>query len=263
MLQSELLYEMIFKRRSFHLFRNHKTKECYCDFNKITDSELNDIIETFPNFTPLVEGIRVEIRIVENHLTSCNRGQEFCILLYSEKKTNYLQNIGFIGEQLDLYLASKNIGTLWFGIGKTEEISYHGLDFVTMIAICKVPEDSFRKDMFKSKRKPSEEIWQGQKYQNIAEIARFAPSSCNTQPWIVEEHLNELWVYRYKKPGKRGIMAVHKVTYQNLIDIGIFILFLSLCLKHNGITHSIEMYDDHSENDDEMTLSCKITLQDS
>ena len=33
----------------------------------------------------------------------------------------YLQNIGYLGEQLDLYLVSKNIGTLWFGIGKVEE----------------------------------------------------------------------------------------------------------------------------------------------
>ena len=30
-------------------------------------------------------------------------------LLYSEKKDNYLQNIGYLGEQLDLYLTSLNI----------------------------------------------------------------------------------------------------------------------------------------------------------
>lgn len=34
------------------------------------------------------------------------------------KNDNYLQNVGYLGEQLDLYLVSKNIGTLWFGIGK-------------------------------------------------------------------------------------------------------------------------------------------------
>ena len=31
---------------------------------------------------------------------TCKRGEEYCILLYSEKKDNYLQNIGYIGEQL-------------------------------------------------------------------------------------------------------------------------------------------------------------------
>ena len=67
------------------------------------------------------------MQILPADQTTCKRGQEYCILLYSEKKLNYLQNIGYIGEQLDLYLASMNIGALWFGIGKVEETTYHGL----------------------------------------------------------------------------------------------------------------------------------------
>ena len=118
----------------------------------------------------------------------------------SEKKDNYLQNIGYLGEQLDLYLVSKNIGTLWFGIGKVKEKNLDGLDFVIMIAISKVDsEDKFRKDMFKSKRKNLEEIWSGDHFLNIANIVRFAPSACNTQPWLVESKEKELKVYRYKK----------------------------------------------------------------
>ncbi len=258
--REQLFYDMIFKRKSFHLFRNNKTREYYRDSYKLEDSELEEIYAVFKTFRPLVENIKVDIRIVPDELTTCKRGQEYCILLYSERKTNYLQNIGFIGEQLDLYLASKNIGALWFGIGKTEEQTYDGLDFVTMIAIGKVPEDKFRRDMFKSKRKPIEEIWRGTKYTDIANIVRFAPSSCNTQPWIVEEADSKLLVYRYKKPGKRGIMAVSKVTYQNLIDIGIFILFLSLCLEYRGIKYSIRMRDDYSENEAELTLACEIAI---
>ena len=103
------------------------------------------------------------------------------------KNDNYLQNVGYLGEQLDLYLVSKNIGTLWFGIGKAEEQQLDGLDFVIMIAIAKIDsEDKFRKDMFKSKRKELSEIWYGDNYLDIANIVRFAPSDCNTQPWIVE-----------------------------------------------------------------------------
>lgn len=98
------------------------------------------------------------------------------------KKQNYLQNIGYIGEQLDLYLVSFNIGTLWYGIGITSELLFDGLSFATMMAICKAPSDSFRKDMFKSKRKNSEEIYDGNKYFDVIDIARFSPSSCNTQP---------------------------------------------------------------------------------
>lgn len=46
-----------------------------------------------------------------------------------------------------------------------------------MIAIAKVDsEDKFRKDMFKRKRKNLEEIWNGDYYLDIANIARFAPN---------------------------------------------------------------------------------------
>ena len=106
------LYNMIFKRKSFHLFRNIGKEH-------ITGEELKDIENKFYTLMPLVEDIKVKIKIVKDS-TTCRRGQEYCILFYSEKKDNYLQNIGYIGEQLDLYLVSKNIGTLWFGIGKVK-----------------------------------------------------------------------------------------------------------------------------------------------
>lgn len=253
-------YNMIFRRKSFHLFRDNKTKRLFKDDNEINKLELDSIYDAFNNLKPLVKDIAVDIRIVENELTTCKRGQEYCILFYSEMKENYLQNIGFIGEQLDLYLASKNIGALWYGVGKTELLKYNNLDFVTMMAIGKVPESYFRKDMYKSKRKPIEEVFKGEKYLDVIDIARFAPSSCNTQPWFVDEKDDSLFVYRYKKPGKRGIMPLNKVVYQNLIDIGIFILFLDVILNNMNITHTIELKDDNEANEQEYTLAAIIKL---
>lgn len=236
------LYDMIFKRKSFHLFRNIGEEN-------ITEEELKDIENTFNTFKPLVDDIKVKIKIVKD-ATTCKRGQEYCILMYSEKKDNYLQNIGYLGEQLDLYLVSKNIGTLWFGIGKVEEKQIDGLDFVIMIAIAKVDsEEKFRKDMYKSKRKNVSEIWDGENYLDIANIVRFAPSACNTQPWFVESSDKELTVYR--KSGKRGIIPVSMLTHYNQIDIGIFLCFLELCLNKNNIKFDRTLYvekDGNSEN---------------
>ena len=240
------LYDMIFKRKSFHLFRNIGKEH-------ITNDELKNIEEYISKLKPLVDDIKVKIKIVKEGAT-CRRGQEYCILFYSEKKDNYLQNIGYIWEQLDLYLVSKNIGTLWFGIGKPIEKELDGLDFVIMILIRKISnEDKFRKDMFKSKRKEVEEIWKGNKYLDIANIVRFAPSSCNTQPWIVEEDNNTLKVYRYRKEGKRGIMPKDFVIYYNQIDIGIFLCFLELCLNHNNIKYERKLYLEEN-HDNEMNL---------
>ena len=167
----EQLYQLVFKRKSFHIFKNTLI---------ISEEELAQIETAFLECKPLIPEIKVAMKIVSAAATTCKRGQEYCILLYSEKKEGYLPNIGYLGQQLDLILASMNIGALWFGIGKTDVRSDGELDFVIMIAIAKMEETKFRKNMFKSKRKPIEEIWFGEYYLEAANIARFAPSACNT-----------------------------------------------------------------------------------
>lgn len=236
----EQLYQMVFKRKSFHIFKNTLI---------ISEEELAQIETAFLECKPLIPEIKVCMKIVPAAATTCKRGQEYCILLYSEKKEGYLPNIGYLGQQLDLILASMNIGALWFGIGKTDVRSDGELNFVIMIAIAKMEETKFRKNMFKSKRKPIEEIWFGEYYLEAANIARFAPSACNTQPWIVESNEQELRVFRYKKPGKRGIMPVDKVSFYNRIDIGIFLLILEVSLKHEGIVFERTLFEDKKEEE--------------
>ena len=236
----EQLYQMVFKRKSFHIFKNTLI---------ISEEELAQIETAFLECKPLIPEIKVSMKIVPAAATTCKRGQEYCILLYSEKKEGYLPNIGYLGQQLDLILASMNIGALWFGIGKTDVRSDGELDFVIMIAIAKMEETKFRKNMFKSKRKPIEEIWFGEYYLEAANIARFAPSACNTQPWIVESNEQELRVFRYKKPSKRGIMPADKVSFYNRIDIGIFLLILEISLKHEGIVFERTLFEDKKEEE--------------
>ena len=189
------MYPAIFKRKSFHLFWD-------IDTETISSEELHEIESAYKHFSALCPDIKTAIRIVPAEETTCRRGEEYCILLYSEKKEHYLQNIGYIGEQLDLYLTLKNIGTLWFGIGKTEESRLEGLDFVIMLAIAKVSNDA---------------------------------------------------KFRYKKPGKRGIMPADKVSFYNRIDMGFFLCFLDLCLLHEKILFQAELKPD-AGLDDEKTL---------
>lgn len=240
-------YGAIFKRKSFHLFRGVGN-------DKISVEELDGIYKAYEEFNTLYPSIKTAIKIVKAEEVNFKRDAEYCVLIYSEKKDNYLMNIGYIGEQLDLWLVNHNIGSLWFGIGKPAEKSYNGLDFVIMIAIHKINDETkFRKDMFKSKRKTVEEIWKGKDF-GISDIVRFAPSACNSQPWYVENDLNTLTVYRYKKMGKRGIMPAAAVSFYNRIDMGIFLCFLEICLNKQGITYNRELFIDNG-NDDEFTKS--------
>ena len=87
-------------------------------------------------------------------------------------------------------------------------------------------------------------MWDGNNYLDIANIVRFTPSACNSQPWYVKENNNELTIYRYQKPGKRGIMPKAMITYYNQIDIGIFLFILELCLDHNNIKYEKTVYTD-------------------
>ena len=93
------LYSIIFKRKSFHLFRNIGN-------DSISANDIENIKEIYKTLIPLCPDIKTAIKIVPANETTCKRGQQFCILLYSEKRDNYLQNIGYLGEQLDLYLVS-------------------------------------------------------------------------------------------------------------------------------------------------------------
>ena len=249
---SDRFYEMIFKRKSFHVFKDVGDE-------RISDEEVKEIALAYKQFSALDPTIKTAIRIVPGEETTCKRGEQFCILFYSEKKDNYLQNIGYLGEQMDLYLVSRNIGTLWFGIGKTTEAAFDGLDFVIMIAIHKVGDaEKFRKDMFKSKRKTVDEIWEGDVIEGVADIIRFAPSACNTQPWLVK-NAGDISVYRFKKPGKRGIMPAEKVSFYNQIDIGIFLYFMEMCLTHCGREFERELHSDHGD-DVELTLNAVYKL---
>ncbi|NCB94129.1 MAG: nitroreductase [Clostridia bacterium] len=244
-------YRQIFKRKSFHIFKNT---------GKLADEDIEKLEIFIQSVEPLDPQIRTKICIVPESETTCRRGAEYCILFYSETKDEYLKNIGYMGEQIDLYLASEDIGALWFGIGKPKNMLLDGLDYVIMLSIAKMSEDKFRKDMFKSKRKPVDEIWIGETM-NVAEIVRFAPSACNTQPWMFENTGKELLIYRYKKPGKRGIMPVDKVSYYNKIDMGIFLCMLEICLEHEGILFERALLADASDNSAEKTFIARYRYQ--
>jgi len=248
----KLFYEDIFKRKSFHLFRNVGT-------DKIETNELEEIQDVFGKFDRLYPEIKTAVRILPAAEFNFKRDAEYCILIYSENKDNYLMNAGYIGQQLDLYLVHHNIGSLWFGIGKPDIQSYEGLDFVIMIAIHKINNQSlYRKDMFKAKRKPLDEIWIGDTL-GIAQIARFSPSACNSQPWIVKNENGMLTVSRYKQPGKRGIMPAKAVSYYNRIDIGIFLCILELCMLHNNINFERTLFVDDG-TDREYTKSAEYQI---
>lgn len=217
------LYDMIFKRKSFRRFN---------DALNLSEDELQDVNEKLESLIPLMSDIKVKCEIVPRKKTTSKRG-EYCLLIYSEEKEHYLLNSGYMFEQLDLYLASKNIGVCWYGMGETDEAPHDNLKFVIMLALGKGLDSEFRKDYTKAKRKETKEIWTGDLSLEIADVVKYAPSACNTQPWRVVSENSTLNVYRTTEV--KSMMPKDKVPFYNSIDMGIFLYFLELALSHNEI----------------------------
>ncbi|PKM50973.1 MAG: hypothetical protein CVV02_08535 [Firmicutes bacterium HGW-Firmicutes-7] len=152
-------------------------------------------------------------------------------------------------EQMDLFLASIDIGVCWYGFGKPKEINNNEIDFVIMLAFGKSCEKDFRKDIYKSKRKPCDIIWNGNFDEGIKNLVRYAPSSCNMQPWRVVSKEKIIKIYR--TTNVNSIMPLNKRPYYNTIDMGVFIYFLEIILnKHNYVYERelcIEVNSDESD----------------
>lgn len=215
-------YQQIFRRKSFHRFK---------ETIPLTNKDIELINHIINNVTPLDNNIRFKTILVKEKETSCRLGAEYCLLFYSEIKDLYLENIGYIGEQIDLALTSYNIGTLWCGLGKPKETSYDGLDYVIMICIGKVEASSFRENLISFKRKSINKTWKG-KLLPFSKDVILAPSAVNSQPWFVENNHSELLVYRNLSAAKFGIVPLKVMHYYNKIDMGIYLLFLETCLNH-------------------------------
>ena len=225
-------YDMIFKRKSFHVFR---------EVIPMTQQELDEIEGKLSTLLPLVEDIKVAIRLVPKEQTTCKRG-EYCVLIYSEHKEMFLQNVGYMGEQLDLWLAARNIGVCWYGLARPHEMSHQGLDFVMMLAIGKTNEKYFRKDYKKASRRPLDQIWNGERHEALAIIVRYAPSACNSQPWYLECSEKQITLHRIL--GKKSLIPQSKMTLINRVDMGIMLCFLEVCLGHHQFDFSRELFPD-------------------
>lgn len=251
----ERLYEAIAGRKSFHVFRG-------IGDGSITNDDLADIMAAISELRPLDPAIRTAVRIVPARETNCRVGAQYCILFYSEEKDDYLRNIGYLGEQLDLWLVSRNIGTLWFGLGKTGEKEFEGLPFVIMMAVARVDDSrKFREDVSESKRKPIGEIWSGDMIPGVTDIARYAPSAVNSQPWRVEREGDRLSVYRSRRPLVGGIVGVSAASFFNRIDMGIFLCYLELCLQHEHIAYTRELFPDSAEEKRNLNAVYRIRLR--
>jgi len=215
------LYEIIFKRKSMRRFDPELA---------LGKAELAAVMGLTERLCPLVEGIKVQYRIVEKSRTTAKRGQ-YCLLLYSEQQPHYLLNAGYLLAQMDLLLAARNIGACWLGLAKPAEMECEGLPYVIMLSFGKSRPQDFRSGAKEFRRKQLGAVWSGVFDPEVAAAARLAPSACNSQPWRFTSAGGQIQVYR-NPHAKSFIPPGGKRRFFNSIDLGISLCFLDIALLH-------------------------------
>jgi len=196
------LNDMIFKRKSCRSFTNVPV-----------DAATIEAIKAFP-MKPLYPEINVHWDIVPRNQVKC-----ICpwttpqlITIYSQEVEGYLENIGFLFQQMDLYLQTLGLGVCWLGMGRMNPrtaTEAEGMKFVIMLAFGHPKGDPLRHDRKGFKRKPMEQITD--KADARLEPARLAPSAVNSQPWYFTHEGDAIHAHCSRKGSRldAGIALAH------------------------------------------------------
>ena len=196
------LKEMIYHRKSCRSFTGVPV-----------DAATLETIRAFP-MKPLYPQIKVRWDIVPRNQVRC-----ICpwttpqlIAIYSEEAEGYLENIGFLFQQMDLYLQTLGLGVCWLGMGRMNPrttTDVEGMKFVIMLSFGYPKGDQLRHDWKDFKRKPMEQITD--RPDARLEPARLAPSAVNSQPWYFTHAGDTLHVHCSKKGSRLdiGIALAH------------------------------------------------------
>jgi len=202
------LNEMIYRRKSCRSFSG-----------TAVSTELLEAIKSFP-MKPLYPEIKVYWDIVSKKQVKCicPWTTPHLITIYSEETEGWLENVGFLFQQMDLYLQSLGLGVCWLGMGKMKAKTapaVEGMRFVIMLAFGTPKGQQQRSDLKEFKRKTPEQI--ADRLDPKLEPARLAPSAINSQPWYFVHEGDHIHVFCVKN----GVPG-----YMNYIDVGIALAHL-------------------------------------
>ena len=217
------LYEAIFVRKSVRSYTGEA----------LSPQLLDKVKAHYRELTGLFGGIETEISVLDNR-----RGQQrmlslfsvkapYYLVFYSEEAPRYLRNMGYLMEQMVLYMCSLGIGTCFIGSNKIKKELQEkdGRKMVGIVAFGKSKGSHVRKQA-EAKRLSIDQLcifkevprqWMRQ----LLESARLAPSAMNDQPWRFVVYDNRIHIFSKKHKAEQlrkwdevnfGIMFANLMT---------------------------------------------------
>ncbi|MBQ8554838.1 MAG: nitroreductase [Clostridia bacterium] len=208
------LKEMITRRRSVRHYRAEAVDE----------KTMAGIRAVMAGLEPLVSGAGVEARMIRSEQASFLqkwRNPHF-LAIFAQETDDALMNVGFMYQQLDLYLQSLGLGTCWVGLGwlNDGEAAPEGMKLAVMMAFGYPDGVTERADGAEFNRKAMAEITD--QADDRLEVVRLAPSATNSQPWYFTHDGEVLHAYR------ESLGRIKRRTHGrlNAIDMGIALAHL-------------------------------------
>ncbi|MCL2620700.1 MAG: nitroreductase [Defluviitaleaceae bacterium] len=198
--------EAIYKRKSIRKFH----------MEKLDETTLNNVKAQFAKLKPLHQKMGFSIQIVSKIKGTGSIKAPHYLVFGSEETGGYLENIGFVGQQMDLWFSASGLGSCWLGLSKPGEKEVSALPYVICMAFGK-PDEPLYRGHGDFKRKPLNEISEGTDPR--LEAARLAPSGLNSQNWHFIADEGKIHCYRKKSNPIKGLF-LDKI---NKIDLGIAI----------------------------------------
>lgn len=226
-MDDKTLYSTIFRRKSIRKY----------DLTPLADHMMDRIRDVVRCLRPLDAQIKTEMKFVsqtEVHHNFLRIKAPHYLVAYSEKKPGYLTNIGFMLQQLDLFLSSQGVGTCWQGIPRpTKEVSAEpDMEFVIIMSFGVAKEALYRQHIQEFKRKSLTQVSNIAGLSNLFEPVRLAPSATNSQPWFFTGNEKLLHAYCVKTNFLKALLY----EKMNQIDMGIALYHLHLAAQMAGKT---------------------------
>ena len=195
------------------IIRKRKSIRKY-DLAPLDKAALKKVQEKIANVKALYPDIRYSIEIANKTKGMFNVKAPHYLIFRSEEKDGAYENIGFIGQQIDLFLSESGFGSCWLGASMPEDMKTSALPFVISISFGK-PDESLYRALSDFKRKSLTEISEGA--DERLEAARLAPSALNAQKWYFVAENGKIHCYQKKANPLAGFV------YRKLhsIDMGI------------------------------------------
>ena len=193
--------EIIYKRKSIRKY----------DQAKLDSETLNKLQGQIDQLLPLYPSIRYSVEIADKTKGMFNVKAPHYLLFRSAEKEGALENIGFIGQQLDLFFSKSGLGSCWLGAAKPGTPAVVDMPFVIAIGFGK-PAEPLHRDITEFKRKSLDAISEGK--DSRLESARLAPSGMNMQGWHFIATGSKIHCYR-----KKAMLAF--ISRMSTVDMGI------------------------------------------